>query len=148
MKTLLELSYQNCDVPDDSLPCEIHWKIISLSKERIRKALRKQKTEIILRTLYLFRTSGVEYTIREMIGEFNEYKGCIWRLAVLHACCSFVFSSSENRKIDIVDTINNYLPIYAIKERNNVINSMLKVNSDDLSTLIDAYLAFGKWLLK
>lgn len=145
MKTLLELSYQKC--PDVDLPSEIRWKIVNLARQRIKRALQKQKTQIILKTLYMFRTTNVDTTIQEMIGSFQQYRGGLWRIAALHACCSFVHSKPQDRQMDIVDTINIYLPSYAIEERDKVIEAMLLLRPDDLSSLIEAYLAFGDWLI-
>lgn len=146
MKTLLELSYQKYQ-GDNILPEEIYWKIVDLSRKRIRKALQKQQTEFILKCIYLFQTTGVVNTINETIGNFQNYSGCIWKIAVLHACCSFIFTPEEDRLIDIVDTINNYLHIEEVEKREKIIEAMLEINPDDLSDYIRVYLIFGKSLI-
>ena len=147
MKTLLELSYQNYQGDDDILPEEIYWKVVDLSRNRIRKALQKQQTEFILKCIYLFQTTGVENTINETIGRFKNYQGSVWKIAVLHACCSFIFTPKEDRLIDIVDTMNNYLHVEEVEKREKIIEAMLQIDPNDLSDYIRVYLLFGKSLI-
>lgn len=147
MKTLLELSYQNYHGSDDDLPEEIPWKIRNLAKEKIKNTLQNHQTKYILQVIYLFRTIGVTDTIRKIVGSFDNYQGGVWRIAVLHACCSYIFTPPEDRLIDIIDTMNNYLPDTETEKTEQILEKVLVMDQNDLSNYIQIYQLFGKFLL-
>lgn len=161
VKTLLEYSYyQSKDLHyeniknGDQVFKDIYYRIVSISREKVRKALRKDMTRLILRTIYLLKTTNVIKTVEQIIGDFENYQGSIWRLAMVHATASYVFSSNNNQRIlDILDMCETYFPYSdneAINEKKRVIQSVNKLKEEedpDIFQYINTYCCFGNYLL-
>jgi len=92
---------------------------------------------------------GISFTIFVILGNLNNYNKSLWRLSLIHTLSSFIFSKTlDDRKLDIYKTYHIYLPTKkAEKEKDNIIKSLYKINNDDISTYLDVYLSFGKYLL-
>ena len=149
MKTLLEYSYIKCkNLPLNNEQEDIHDKIIYLARIRIKNILRKHMGKIILKTIYLLRTTSISYTVEQIIGTFSDYKGSLWKIAMLHAVSSFVYSSTDiERTRDIIDTCDMYIPYNDIK-REEIMKKVLCLSEDpNIFEYINIYYSFGEYLL-
>lgn len=149
MRTLLEYSYMKCkNLPLNTEQEDIYDKIICLSRIRIKNILRKHMGKIILRSIYLLKTTSISHTVEEIIGTFANYKGSLWRVAMLHAVSSFVYSKTNNERIrDIIDTCDMYIPYNDIK-REEIMKKVLSLShTPDIFQYIDIYYSFGEYLL-
>ena len=149
MKTLLEYSYMKCkDLPLNTEQSDIYDKIIYLTQIRIQKILRKHMGKIILKTIYLLRTTSISYTVEQIIGTFSDYKGSLWKIAMLHAVSSFVYSSTDiERTRDIIDTCDMYIPYNDIK-REEIMKKVLCLSENpNIFEYINIYYSFGEYLL-
>lgn len=153
MKTLLELCYAktNLETNGEGVERDIYEKIVLGSREWIRKALRKQMSKLVLRTIYLFKTKNRWEVTQEIIGNFSNYRGSVWRISMIHAVASFIYSDSNQRIKDVMDTCEFYFPYEgADKEKREVVEKLALFQNEknpDLFQYIDIYQSFGKWLL-
>ena len=144
MKSLLEYSFQKCK--DKNIIPDIYDKIVEKSRERIRKALRKNKTNIIIKTIFVLKRYGIYHGINFILGDLQNYNKCLWRLSLFHALSSFIFSKTlSKRKEDIFKTCRNYLP--SNYDKKEILKYTEEIEENDLSSYIKVYLSFGKHLL-
>ena len=149
LRTLLEYSYMKCKkLPLNTEQEDIYGKIIYLARIRIKNILRKHMGKIILKTIYLLKTTSISYTVEQIIGEFSNYKGSLWRIAMLHAVSSFIYSQTEiKRTQDIIDTCDMYIPYNDIK-REEIMKKVLCLSEDpNIFEYINIYYSFGEFLL-
>ena len=143
MKSLLEYSFQNCK---EKVHPDIYYKIVEKSRERIRKALRKNKTMIIIKTIYVLKKYGINHGINVILGDLRNYNKSLWRLSLFHSLCSFIFSETlSDRKEDIYRTCRNYLP--SDYDDKKILKYTEEIVENDLSTYMKVYLSFGKHIL-
>lgn len=158
MKTLLEYSYTQCkelryeNIQKQGLDRDIYDKVVDLAREKIRKALRNQMSKLVLRTIYLLKTKGVNETVEEIIGTFRNYKGSAWRLSMIHAVTSYICSKNHHeRMLDIFDTCNMYFPCQGAEEYKAKVGEktiILRESEDpDIFKYIDVYRAMDYYLL-
>lgn len=155
IKTLIEYSYQKCkeiryeNIKEEGLERDIYYKVVILSREKIRKALRKQMGKLVLRTIYLLKTTTVSKTVEEIIGSFDTYEGSLWRLSMIHAVTSYFYSKNTNHRVlDVIDTCNTYFPCNGCEDRKEeIIEKLTKINDEsDIFQYIDVYYSFGNYL--
>ena len=150
MKTLLEYSYAKCkelryeDIQKEGLDRDIYDKVVERAREKIRKALRKQMGQLVLRTIYLLKTKTINETVEEIIGTFRDYKGSIWRLSMIHAVTSYICSKNHSeRMLDIFDTCNMYFPCEGADEYKARVGEKIAIlredDDPDVFKYIDVY---------
>jgi len=145
MKSLLEYSFKICK---EEVHKDIYDKIVEKARDKIRKALRKNKTSIILKTIHVLKKFGMKHGINVILGDLKNYNKSLWRLSLFHTLSSFIFSKTlTERKNDIFITCNNYLPCDNILEKEKILKNTEEIEEDDLSTYLKVYLVFGKHLL-
>ena len=152
MKSLLEysfksvknLTYENIKTQEEK---DIYDKVVEKARDKIRKALRKHKTLLIIKTIYYFKNFGINYTITNILG--NIYNKSIWRICLIHTLRSFIFSKTlYKRQLDIIRTYNIFMPTNkAEKEKRKIIKYTNEIQVDDISSYLKVYLAFRKYIL-
>ena len=163
MKTLLEYSYMSSDLTFEkimklnpySIERLIYDKIVEKARDKIRKALKKDKTRLILRTIYLLKTQNLLTVVGEILGCLTVYKRSLWRLSLVHAASSFINSKKDFERIrDIIDTTDNYLPKNGAEiEKDEILTRIFQLKASekkgdtDLNQYIEIYYAFGNFLI-
>ena len=156
MKKLLECAFTKCKFVSmnyqTQIEQDIYEKVVELARIKIRKALRKQQGKLILKTIYLVKNFGIYATVEKIIGNFSEYRGSLYRIALLHATVSFISSDTRDKRIkDLIDTADKYLP-YDNPIREKVIEKYLSYEEDlsiplSIFDYIDVYYTFGHFLM-
>ena len=110
--------------------------------------MRVQKTRLILKSIYLLKTKTLSECVKVILGKLENYKGSVWRLAMIHAVTSYVLSKNKfDRFIDIIETINIYVPEKKRDVRIKIFFHLLNIKNNELYEYIDTYNTFGKLIL-
>jgi hypothetical protein len=168
--SLLEISYKKStlryediiNLEEDNLERMIYDKIVEKARDKIRKCLKQNQSKLILRSIYLLKTSDINTMSNEILGNLSNYNLSIWRISMVHAVTSYILSSTDRERIiDVFDTADMCLPFRDVDEKRNIIEKLLKIqnyssgldNLDNLDTdtdiylYIDVYTSFGKYIL-
>jgi hypothetical protein len=150
--SLLECAYGKCRELDmnNSWERDVYEKIVFRAREKIRRALRKNMTEIILKSIYLMKKEGIPSTVSIILGSLYDYKKSLWRLSLIHALANYLFSQTFNeRKLSIITTCHVYFPYSGcIEEKEKIIDLTSELDSEsEFPQYLEIYLSFGKNLL-
>ncbi len=138
----------------ESVERYIYDKMVEKARIKIRRALRKNKSEMILKSIYLVRKESITGLNQHMLGFYlHQYNKSLFRLAVVFAVGSFCSVTQDNYNngviLDIIDFSEMVLPEYA-SEREFIIKylRLIKEQKEDLDimTIVNCYLAFGEYL--
>lgn len=149
---LLEYSFRSCrDLNmDNNWEKDVYDKIVFRAREKIRKALKKNMSQITIKTIYLLRRYGILKAVPIILGNLYSYKKPLWRLSLFHALTNYIFSKTFiERKLGIITTYQIYFPSSGSKkEKEKIINLMKKLNSkSEFPKYLKIYLSFGKNIL-
>jgi len=145
------IQYDNIDFSKESFEKDIYQSVVDQSRNLIKKALTKYRTQLILRTIYLIKKEGNYTMIEEICRDLYNYDLGLFRIAMVHAVTSWIGRPSHGERIvDVIDVANMVLPENA-KERELVLVKLLELkntnNEDiDICQYIDIYMEMGHYL--
>ena len=162
MKSLLRLSFEQSDISLSTLKTkynhpvyhDIYDKIVEEVQEDIKRTMICHRLKLILRTIYLLRTSGTITMLSEICGISeidNRWNVSLWRLAMVYSVLTIDrFKTVEERIRDIVENIEIVLPANdpCIPKIHKHIETIRESDDpDDLNLYIDTYMSFGSKLI-
>lgn len=163
MLTLMEWSWKSSyitfeeviELPETDNKRLIYDKIVENARKKIRKALRKNKTELTLKMIHLCATQPIIDTAYRVLGNLTYYRGSMWRIATFYAVSSFVFTVDNQERIkDVFSVVDMVLPYKNLYNREAVENGLYEIvetiengEDPDIVMFTNAYLGCKEYLL-
>ena len=150
-----EIRFEDLDLVNDNCYAEIYGKVVEEARNKIKCALRNQMKNLILKSIYLFRTEDPETAANYILSDINNYDKSIWRLALYYSVSSYVLHDKNQYRIldlmNLVDTIINYNDVTCrdrINSKLEIVDAYIKNNKEtDLMMYINLYSSIGSRLL-
>lgn len=158
MYTLLEISWKNypltfedvMKLPSDNVYRVIYSKVVDRAREKIRKALRKNKMETTLSMIWSFKNERMWDAAFKFLGNINNYNQSLWKIATYYSIITYISSDIETERIkEVIYDIDMVVPYKNVKIRTEILNSLYKIQDCEESHICmytDVYMKCGRYL--
>ena len=149
-KKVKYINYEYIQTCNNQVEKDIYYKVVEESRRLIKKSIKYNKTQLILKTIYLMKKYGIMEMIDVICKDLYYYDLSLWRISMVHAVSSWISRETNyNKMLEDIIYVSDMVLHPDAKERENVLIKLIELkNSDDrdIYKYIDIYMSMGQKL--